>query len=279
MQQHRISPLDIDGRLFVDTGRERALCTAMQTSNGLRVLKPVMDDLAREIMARRIDVLMIDTFISSHQVSENDNGAVDLVAKEWARLADRCDCAIELVHHTRKTNGETATTESGRGAIALLAAARSGRVLNKMTDGQTAEAGVQDDPATFFSVSRDKANLAPAGNRVWRRMASVVLANGDDVGVCEAWKWPSTFDGLTVQDLLKVQQAIEGKQPRYSDQTGDDWAGVIVAKVLNLNAESDRKRIKKMINAWLVSGALVKGQTAKSRELVPTVEVGEWATE
>ena len=94
-------------------------------------------------------------------------------------LADRCNCAIELVHHTRKTNGEEATTESGRGASALLSAARSGRVLNKMNDEMKAEAGVQDDPATYFAVTRDKANLAPVGKREWRRMASVHLSNGD----------------------------------------------------------------------------------------------------
>ncbi len=117
--------------------------------------------------------------MSSHKVGENDNGAIDLVAKEWARLADRCNCAIELVHDTRKTNGEEATTESGRGVTALLAAARSGRVLNKMGNDMKAEAGVQNDPSTYLAVTRDKANLAPVGDRVWRRMASVQLSNGD----------------------------------------------------------------------------------------------------
>ncbi|WP_371813323.1 AAA family ATPase [Ruegeria sp. HKCCA4008] len=126
-----------------------------------------------------MDVLIIDPFVSSHKVGENDNGAIDLVAKEWARLADRCNCAIELVHDTRKTNGEEATTESGRGVTALLAAARSGRVLNKMGNDMKAEAGVQNDPSTYLAVTRDKANLAPVGDRVWRRMASVQLSNGD----------------------------------------------------------------------------------------------------
>ena len=147
-----------------------------------------MNALADEINARAIDVLVVDPFVSSHQVGENDNGAIDAVAKEWARLADRCNCAIELVHHTRKTNSEEATTESGRGATALMGAARSGRVLNKMSDEMKDEAGVRDDPATYFAVTRDKANLAPVGNREWRRMASVHLANGDCVGVVEAWE-------------------------------------------------------------------------------------------
>lgn len=280
MQHHEVSPDEIDGRLFMDTGRERALSTAVQTRDGIQIIKPEMEALATEIAVREIDVLVIDPFVSSHQVSENDNGAIDLVAKEWARLADYCNCAIELVHHTRKTNGEEATTESARGATALLGAARSGRVLNKMGDDLKAEAGVQDDPATYFAVSRDKANLAPVGKRVWRRMASVHLANGDDVGVAEVWEWPDTFDGVTVQDLLAVQHAIDGKHPRYSDQAGDDWAGCTVAEVLGLDAHADRKRVKKIIETWLKSGALVKGsKPGPQRKPVPTVEVGEWATE
>jgi hypothetical protein len=78
---------------------------------------------------------------------------------------------------------------------------------------------------------------------------------------------------------LSVQNAIEGKQPRYSDQAGDEWAGVIVADILGLDAANDRKRIKRMIEDWLKSGALVKGtKEGPIRKPVPTVEVGEWAT-
>ena len=279
MQHYGIKPEEVAGRLYVDTGRERSLCAAITTREGTQILKPVLDALAQEIAAREIDVLVIDPFVSSHQVGENDNGAIDLVAKEWARLADRCNCAIELVHHTRKTNGEEATTESGRGASALLAAARSGRVLNKMSDVLKAKAGVQDDPATYFAITRDKANLAPAGKREWRRMASVPLSNGDSVGVVEFWKWPDTFDGVATKDLLSVQQAIEGKQPRYSDQAGEDWAGCIVAEVLGMDATADRKRIKRIIETWIKSGALKKVQVKRDyRKERPCLEVGEWAS-
>ncbi|MGR3792626.1 AAA family ATPase [Vannielia sp. SX4] len=280
MQHHQVSPDEIAGQLYVDTGRERTVSTAIQTREGVQIIKPELDALADEIEARQIDVLVIDPFVSSHQASENDNGAIDLVAKEWARLADRCNCAIELVHHTRKTNGEEATSESGRGASALLAAARSGRVLNKMSDAMKAEAGVQDDPATYFAITRDKANLAPVGDRVWRRMASVHLANGDSVGVAEVWHWPNTFEGLSADDLLSVQRALDGKGRRYSDQAGEDWAGITVAEVLGLDAIADRKRIKKMIEAWLKSGALKKVKVLDSKRTErPCLEVGEWANQ
>lgn len=289
MQHYQIAPDELSKgksdwpgspRLYVDTGRERDLCTAIQTRDGVTIVKPELDALAEEIIGRGIDVFIVDPFVSSHQVSENDNNAIDLVAKEWARLADYCDCAIELVHHTRKTNGNEATTEDGRGAYALLATSRSGRVLNKMSDDLKAEAGVQDDPATYFAITRDKANLAPLGKREWRRMASVHLANGDSVGVAEVWEWPDTFDGVTVKDLLAVQHAIDGKHPRYSDQVKEGWAGDVVAETLGLDAKSDRKRIKRIIETWMSNGALVKGEKpGPQRKPVVTLEVGEWATE
>jgi hypothetical protein len=280
MLHHGVTPDALGGRLYMDTGRERPLCTAMQSrTGGARIVAPVMEALEAQIRARRVDVLIVDPFVSSHQVSENDNGAVDLVAKAWARLADRCNCAVELVHHTRKLNGEEGTTESGRGATALLAAARSGRVLNRMTDEMKADAGIADDPATYFAVTRDKANLAPAGERLWRRMASVHLANGDNVGVAEAWNWPRTFDGRTSDDLLAVQRAVDGKALRYSDKVAQGWAGDAVAEVLGLDPTKDRKRIKRMIDAWIASGALIKIDVeGPQRKPVPVVEVGEWAT-
>jgi RecA-family ATPase len=105
MQHHKVAPEEIEGRLYVDTGRERELCTAVAGRDGTKIVKPVMDALAEEIISRNIDVLVIDPFVSSHRAGENDNNAIDMIAKEWARLADRCNCAIELVHHTRKTNG------------------------------------------------------------------------------------------------------------------------------------------------------------------------------
>lgn len=281
MMHHEVTRHEVEGCLYLDTGRERDLCVARQDRNGTMIVKPEFEALEREIKSRDIDVLIIDPFVSSHQVSENDNGAIDLVAKEWARLAHRCNCAIELVHHTRKTNGEEATTESARGASALLGAARSARVLNKMADKDKEDAGLKDDPATYFAVTRDKANLAPAGKRIWRRMASVDLGQGDHVGVCEAWTYPDAFDGVTVKDLLDVQEALNGRDLRYSDQVKDgSWAGEEIATVLNLGPVSDRKRIKKLIEAWLRSGALVKGSAKNSqRKDVVTLEVGEWATE
>ena len=279
MIHHQIDPEALGGRLFKDSGRDRPLCTATQIRAGTIINIPELDAMISEIRERRIDVLIVDPFVSSHQVNENDNVAIDLVAKQyWAVLAQRCDCAVELVHHTRKLGGEEGSSESARGASALLSAARSGRVLNKMTADDRERAGISSaDTSVYFALVRDKANLAPPGKREWRRVVSVDLANGDSVGVVEKWDWPDDFDGVRTADLQAVQRAIEAAPNplRYSEQA-TPWVGDVIAQVLKFDLQNDRKRIKRMLETWLKSGALVKRDVKDdSRQSRPCVQVGE----
>lgn len=285
MMHHGVKPEEVEGRLYLDTGRERPMCTAVEIKGAVTIVRPEMEAIASAIRDWGIDILIVDPFVSSHRVSENASGAIDLVAKEWARLADRCNCAIELVHHTRKTGGQEATSEDGRGSSALLGAARSGRVLNKMSDETKEQAGVKDDTSTIFGIDRDKANLAPAGARQWVRMVSVDLGQGDTVGVPEVWEWPDAFAGIKPKDLLNVQNEIErrclaNRHPRSSDKAGGDWVGHIVAEFLSLDATDDKRRIVKIINDWIKSGALKKDEIEdEHRKKRPVILVGEWATE
>lgn len=282
---HGVKPEEVKGKLFLDTGRERPLCTAIEAVDGAIIVKPEMDALEAAIKEREIDVLIVDPFVSSHRVSENSSGAIDLVAKEWARLADRCNCAIELVHHTRKTGGADATTEDGRGSTALMGAVRSGRVLNKMSKEDRKKAGVEQDTATFFGIDRDKANLAPAGGRQWIRMASVDLGQGDHVGVAHRWYWPEAFDNVTVRQLIDVQKEVRrrteaGNPPRFSEQSGADWVGHIIAEIVGADPDLEKARIKEILKVWMTSGSLVKAEREdQHRKKRPVVEVGKGAFE
>ncbi len=279
MVHHQIDQEALGARLFTDSGRDRPLCTATQMRTGTVINVPELEAMTAELMERKIDVLIVDPFVSSHQVNENDNGAIDLVAKQyWAVLAQRCNCAVELIHHTRKLGGEEASSESARGASALLGAARSGRAMSKMTAEDRERAGIGSaDTSVYFALVRDKANLAPAGKREWRRLVPVDLANGDSVGVVEKWDWPDDFADIKCADLQAVQRAIEAapKPLRYSDQA-TPWVGGVVAQVLGFDPQDDRKRIRRMIEAWLKSGALVKKDLKDdSRQSRPFICVGD----
>lgn len=277
MQRYEIGPEDIADRLFVDSGRDQPICIAEETPDGARIVRPVVEAVIAELLERKIDVLTIDPFVSSHAISENDNRAVDMVAKEWSGVADTCDCAINLVHHVRKTNGAEVTAESSRGAVSLIGAARSVVVYNRMSKEEAEAAGV---PATergfYFRTQNDKANLAPPESADWFRMNNVDLPNGDSVGVACPWQWPDAFDGISTRDLYAVQLAIDGGEWGESVQA-KEWAGHAVADALGLNAEKDKGRIKSLLRTWIANKALVveRRPTPKGRDK-PFIVVGSW---
>ena len=222
MLHHGIGADEIAGRFYID-GNDSQLCLATQGREGIQIVEPVSERLIDHIREYGIDHLTVDPFVKSHRVTENDNSAIDAVATEWARIARECNISIELVHHTRKSNGTTLTSEDGRGGSALLNAARDGRVLNKASQEQRQKMGVDTttDRSTYFSVTQDKTNMSTGSGAVWYRTLGVAIGNGDWVATVEAFEAPDTFDGITVADTLRVQQAIAAlSEPRSSDQRG-----------------------------------------------------------
>jgi hypothetical protein len=275
-----VKPEDVAERLYVDSGRDQRCVIATETDYGARIAQPVYEQIKQQLLDRHIDVLTIDPFVSSHEVSENDNRAIDAVVKAWGRLADECNCSINLVHHVRKANGQEANADSARGAKALVDAARSVQVFNRMSPDEAAMAGVSEDQRGFyFRVQNDKANLAPPDKASWYRMNNVSLDNGDQVGVACPWKWPELFDGISTSHLVAAQKAIELGEWR-ADPRSPQWVGIAVAKVLDLNPETARKRISKVLSEWVANGALeVIEKADEQRRPRKFVVVGKWVTD
>ena len=177
---YQVDPAEIAGRLFLNSGRDCEIVVASATRAGTVVAEPVVAAMTSTITANGIDVVILDPFVTTHAVVENDNGAVALVCKTFARIADETETAIELIHHVRKTGGAEVTVEDGRGAGAMLSAVRSARVLNPMTKEEADKAGV-DKARSFFRVDNGKANMAPPPDASeWFRLVPVALGNGDD---------------------------------------------------------------------------------------------------
>jgi hypothetical protein len=289
---HGLDQADIHDRLFIDSGREQELVIAESTRNGTAVVRAVVDSLIEELKAKRIDVIIVDPFVSCHRVIENDNNAIDRVVKEWGRVAHEANCAVELVHHTRKpSNGESeATTDSARGAKALTDACRSVVTINRMTPRDGEDAGVQNHRFYFRTVN-DKNNLAPPPPpqaSVWYKFESVALENaqyfgdvGDNVGVVVRWKWPDASALVSTGDLRRVQERVAAGKWR-KDPQATDWVGRAVAEVLGLDrkSKSDRARIRELLKGWIDTGRLkiVDGLDG-NRQRREFVEVGMWEQE
>jgi hypothetical protein len=288
-KHYRLAPEDVEGRLFVNHGRETPLVIAETLRTGTAILHPVVDNLVREIIGRGIDVLTIDPFVSCHKVTENDNNAIDLVAKEWGRVADRGNCAVRLSHHTRKGELEV-TAESGRGASALIGAARVVRVFNRMTKEEGERAGIaEENRRRYYRTYNDKQNMAPPSERSeWFQLTSVELGNGalglagDSVGVSTPWQWPDPTAGLTDADFIKAASGIREGSWRESRQS-PYWVGHAIGQALGIETDKrapkggeGRAKVAAIIRLWIKDEKLLVVEREDSaRRLRRWVEVAD----
>lgn len=290
-KHYNVKAKDIEGKLFLDSGREQSLVVAIEERNGVKIAVPTVEAVVSQLTQHKIDVLIVDPFVSSHGVNENDNGAIDRVAKLWSQIADETNCAIEIVHHARKVADREATIEDARGAVSLLAAARSARVLNRMTEDQAQSAGINaDERMGIFGVLYGKTTLAPLSSRSeWRKLESVPLGNGqgpmkpqDHAPVVTEWRWPTSeqmaekaSEGVTAEQLEAIKARIANSESRENDQA-KEWAGHRVGEVLGIDStdKANKKRIGAMLRGWIAGGQLevfddrVAGQVRKCIRVV-----------
>lgn len=274
MQHYGLTREDIGDRLFIDTGRETEIVLGIAGRDGAKIVAPVASAIIEQMLANRIDAFGVDPFVSSHRVPENDNGAIDLVAKQWAKIADATHSAIELVHHVRKLNGSEISVEDGRGAVALMAAARPKRALAGMTRAEAVRFGVEGSHYRFFRIGDERNNLAlPAGDTAsWFELKSVPLGNGsggtpvekmmsgDSVGVVTVYSGGDVVAALVAgaDEKAAVLSRVREGDWRRDARAGDAWIGVAIAQAFNLDIEdaADKARVRAILSEWLKAGVL-----------------------
>ncbi|WP_441256200.1 AAA family ATPase [Bradyrhizobium sp. 482_C4_N1_1] len=275
-QHHRIDPKELKGRLFYQSGLDHPIIAASMERGRI-----VLGDLPASVRASGFyDVLIIDPLVGAHGVAENDNSAINAVMKQFAQIAAAEDMAVEIVHHIRKPvqGGQPeAGVSDTRGASAAVNAARSVRVLNPMSEAEAHQGRVGDRRA-YFHATGGKANYGPLGGADWYRLVPVDLSNGDNVATVEAWTMPGLFEGVTTADMMRVRLMAAKGEYRSDPQSGD-WIGKIVADVLGLDIEADKKRIKAIVKTWMSNGVLAverrKDATRRERSYVVPGEMDD----
>lgn len=289
---YNLKPKDIEGHLFLDSGREQELVVAVDDKKtGVRIQQPIVEAVVEQIQANGIDVMIVDPFVSTHGVNENDNGAIDKVAKLWAQIADKTNCSIDIVHHLRKVADREATVEDARGAVSLIGAARSVRVLNRMSEDQASAAGI--DPGSrfgYFSVTYGKSNLTAMSHKLdWRKLEGVPLGNGsglatpqDYAPVVTEWKWPSAEDmaeEVSPEQLEHIKTLIDNGDYKANEQA-KDWAGMAVAFALSMDIDeaATKKHVKRLLKVWVKDGVFATAQLHDhiTRKVKPFLKSAEW---
>ena len=286
MRHYGIKPAEVQGRLFVNAGRDFSLKFGIQTRDGVLPNTKLVEYLCKKIPEKQIGCVFIDPFVGAHSINENDNMAVNAIVAEIRRVADETKSAIGLVHHIRKGNGEDASIDSVRGAGSLIGAARAARVINRMSPDDAAKMGIDETEArSIFRVDDGKANLAPpAAAAVYRKMEGVKIDNGEWIGVCIPYTLPDAFDGISAKDAKAAQRIVadahtDGEPLRESSQS-PKWVGLPIADMLGIDIteKKGRTKVSSIIKTWMKSNVLATEKMfdqKKGRE-VPVIVVGEW---
>nr|WP_249729830.1 AAA family ATPase [Chelatococcus sp. YT9] len=262
---YNLDPAALEERLFLDSGRDQDFVVLHEDGRQTRIVEPVVSSLIEQIHERSIDALIVDPFVSTHTVGENDNGKIQQAASQWVRVADATNAAVELIHHVRKAQerGEI-TADDGRGAGSLKDKARSVRVINAMSKPEAESAGIApEDRFDYFRIGggTGKSNMSRQGGPgQWRKMVSVALGNGvgqldrgDEVGVVTEWRWPeqSAMPDIDPEVEAAIMERLAGGEYRENSRS-PDWAGMVVMEELGLDPrdKSARRRASRILNAW-----------------------------
>lgn len=212
-------------------------------------------------------MVIFEPLVTLHAVAENDNVRMNAVIHLFSDIAEDCNCAVELCHHTRKlANGvEEYGIDDSRGASAVIGGVRALRIVNAMAVKEAAQAGIEEENRRlYFRVDRGKANyLPPAMRAAWHQFKSIVLpSTQDNVGVVTAWEFPGQ-DGAptaakTAADhvFLEILRRFTAEGRNASDSAHSSYYAPA------LFAEEDEARIARVSKADLV-GALKRLRRAK----------------
>jgi AAA domain len=257
-QQFGINKQELEGHFFLDSGHDLPIRIAEMNGMKVAILEATEQEICRQLIQNRIGSLHIDPFVSCHAVPENDNGAIDGVAKAWGRIGDRANCSISLIHHVRKGapgQGEL-TVEDARGATPLIYAARIARVLNPMSEKEAKQAGIDAKiRREFFRTDNGKTNMAPPEEASWFQIVPTVIANGDSVGVVTRWSFPDAFQNVTTEHMHRVREVVRSVRYQKAPQS-KDWVGYAVAEVVGLDTTKDRGLLNRILKTWFANGVL-----------------------
>jgi hypothetical protein len=290
---HQVNAADLRGQLFLGSklSGSRRIATVVR-NNDIAFDTAMLGEIARLVTELKLDCVIFDPLIAFHRIPEADNTLMEEVIKHgFGDLATRCDICVELSQHTRKGAQGRQTdlnADDSRGAGAVVNAARSVRVLNRM-NAEEAELPkiAPEDRRHYLRVQRDKTNLAPPGKATWIRLVSVELPNstvldpGDNVQTVAGWDYPQPTDGVTADDMRWMQETV--RQGNYRvDPRSPDWVGRPLAERLGLDPEEPggRKKINSVLRVWFANKVLaVEQRRGKDRHTVQYVVPGPWNEE
>ena len=260
MQHYNITFDELQGKLWLYSGVSRPFIIARKKHDDI---KPVDKSAITEfIKTHNIVLMVVDPFLETHEVNENDNREINQVGRMYREIANETECAILIVHHTRKIQagdnaGHVGNPDSGRGASALTGVARIMFTLYSMSPKDAKEYGVNaKDRHKFVRLDDAKANMSLIGDKAkWFKKVSVKLSNGDSIGVLDPVASMEPVGQKEKDAILSaVQLGVSNNSGRMSASAAADFVISSQASALS------KTHVRARIITWLAgAGEIVNG--------------------
>lgn len=198
MQFYRIADEELYGEqilgaaqpclLKMNSGADRPFSIAKRQGPLGKLVPADADMLVEYLLENNIEIFIIDPLTETHPANENSNEEMRDIGRMYRYVAQRANCAVVLVHHSRKpdgasSEGQSGKMESARGASSLAGVARIMFTLTGMTEKQSKLLGIADEMRSkYILYETAKANMsAPGGSQQWfERYGEVINASIDD---------------------------------------------------------------------------------------------------
>ena len=268
MKHHGITHEDVKGWLFVSApGRSAGKLLEMDPLTRRAKIGELAANIEAVIVRRKPDLVLLDPFVKSHSVEENGNTAIDEVVQILSDLAAKHNVAIDAPHHVSKGAADPGNADKGRGASAMVDAARLVKTLTPMSTEEAKTFGIkEEDRRQFIRVDNGKVNIARSGGAAqWFELIGIQIDNrtelypsGDTIQVAKPWQPPEMFADLSDSLLNQILDKIDAGLPdgdRYSDSAAAK-AKAAWRVVTLLAPHKTEGQAKQIIKAWLKSGLL-----------------------
>jgi hypothetical protein len=188
LSMHHKLPLANLNDIHISSGDEVPLVMAKANKDGVHINQDAIVTVTNYIRQNGIKVMIVDPFVQTHEVNENDNMQIVNVVRAFGQIARATNCSICFVHHTRKPSGKGKTDMyDARGASSLVNAVRIAHNVSTMSEDEAFDFDIEESlRGWYFRLDNAKANLHPPAERAdWFKKVSIIIPNGDNVGSLE----------------------------------------------------------------------------------------------
>lgn len=182
--------------LYIQSGENR-LFTIASKLNVNQIVPTDLNLIIDFLIKNNIELLIIDPFAETHQANENDNAEMLKVAQMYRTIAQKANCAVCIVHHTRKPPmadnvSHAGNMDSGRGASSIAGVARVILTLYSMSKKDAKTYNIQEDRRNrYVRLDDAKANLSLISSQPrWFERTTVKLPTSDLENATEVFTDP-----------------------------------------------------------------------------------------